>query len=127
MSSSDEERGGPQAYVSIHGNRHERARRYEEVRAQRESKFRWLIKTHSIEMVIGIAIYFISPWLAGDKNNYYTQNHMNYNQLTSLALIEWDIFIILAILLKDNLFRGRKCCHLITYPILIIMRTALLL
>lgn len=69
--------------------------------------FKFLIKTHVIEGFIGLFIYFVCPLFAGGSQNYYTANHLQYNQLVAYTLIKWDMCLLLGILLKDNIGHSR--------------------
>ena len=57
---SDEE-SGP-GYISIYSNREDRARRFDQIRISRQGQqqrmFNFLIKTHLIECIIAIFVYF---------------------------------------------------------------------
>lgn len=99
---SDEE-AGPDPINRI---RAERAARYDIVRQARERRqeglFTFLKKTHFIECIVGVSIYFICPLFARGTKNYYTLNHLEYNKLIALTLIKWDLTILTGIFLKDN-------------------------
>jgi hypothetical protein len=81
--------------------------------------------THTVELCIGIMVYFSCAYFAGDTSNFYTQNHLKYNQLVSLTLIKWDIAIIACILFKDNLAGGR--CFKIVFDFLFCLIRVMLL
>jgi hypothetical protein len=103
--SSDEEVGP--GYISIHSNRIDRARRYDEIRTNRQHQrgrvLKFMTKMHIIRCITAVCIYLMCPLFAGDSTNYYTLNHLAYNKLNSLTLIKWDLVILAGIFLKDNI------------------------
>ena len=85
-----------------------------------------MIKTHVIECLIGTLIYFTCPLFVSDQANYYTTNHVAYNQLIAYTLIKWDLCLLSGILLKDNIGQNR-CTKLLSQIVFSLLRLCIVI